>query len=298
MSDKKNNQTAATANEGALEANSLEHIDSKEQQVLENLEKEEKTINEQAAALKKQEEAIKNVNGQNTTSTDNNTSDQTNQKTMTDMANNQIVNQEYLDVRALKTRVNLLTLLLCLTIGAGAYGAYYFNQHKYDDINQVFGKIEESRKAVEDTHTAVGDLYAKILSKDARIDEVFNNNNDIRAQNNAIRSNEEKLTKQVAHAKELTEKVNLRLNQYEARNPEDWLIAQSYFLVANAENIMSFSDNLEAARLNLEQADLLLVKITEPKISRLREAIVKDSLLLKSIPDIDHSTWQRCHNAP
>ncbi|MGN0915411.1 MAG: uroporphyrinogen-III C-methyltransferase [Succinivibrio sp.] len=290
MSDKKNNQTAVTANEEALEANSVEHIDSKEQQVLENLEKEEKTINEQAVALKKQEETIKNVNGQNTTSTvNNNPSDQTNQKTMTDMANNQIVNQEYIEVRALKTRVNLLTLLLCLTIGAGAYGAYYFNQHKYDDINQVFGKIEESRKAVEDTHTAVGDLYTKILSKDARIDEVFNNNNDIRAQNNAIRSNEEKLTKQVAQAKELTEKVNLRLNQYEARNPEDWLIAQSYFLVANAENIMSFSDNLEAARLNLEQADLLLVKITDPKISRLREAIVKDSLLLKSIPDIDQN---------
>ncbi len=53
-----------------------------------------------------------------------------------------------------------------------------------------------------------------------------------------------------------TDKINNpRLNNYEADNPCDWFIAQSYFLVSNAENILSFSDNIQSALFNLKQAD-------------------------------------------
>ncbi|MBQ3884139.1 MAG: uroporphyrinogen-III C-methyltransferase, partial [Succinivibrio sp.] len=70
-------------------------------------------------------------------------------------------------------------------------------------------------------------------------------------------------------------------------NPNDWLIAKSYFLVSNAQNILSFSDNIEGVLLNLSQADTLLVKIDEPAINQIREAISKDILSLKKVEHVD-----------
>ena len=57
-----------------------------------------------------------------------------------------------------------------------------------------------------------------------------------------------------------------RLKDYEDRKPNDWLIAQSYFLVTNAQNILELTDDVSAALLNLERADILIAKIDEDEI--------------------------------
>lgn len=191
------------------------------------------------------------------------------------------------DVSKLKTKVNSLLLLLVLAIAGGAYGGYYQYAHKYDDLEKIRAEIDNKQSHVQELETKVNNLYNKIQEKDARIDSVFAENADLKAQNNALKSNEETLIAQVKQALESTSKVNIRLNNYEDRNPNDWLIAQSFFLVSNAENTLDTSDNIEVALLNLEQADLLLVKIDDPKIAAIREAIANDVMALKNLPSLD-----------
>ena len=190
-------------------------------------------------------------------------------------------------VSSLKSRVNLLTFALILVIGAGAYGAYYFDQQKYSDIMEIQQQIQQSSSNVSATESKINDLYNQIKAKDERVNNLLAANDELKNQNNILKNQQETLQKTVEKAARQTEAVNIRLNDYEDRNPNDWLIAKSYFLVSNAQNILSFSDNIEGVLLNLHQADTLLVKIDEPAINQIREAISKDILSLKKIEHVD-----------
>ena len=131
------------------------------------------------------------------------------------------------------------------------------------------------------------DRRQEVKEKDSRIDTLFASNADLKSQNNLLKNSAEELTKRVENSLDEAAKINIRLNNYEARNPNDWLIAQSFFLVSNAQNILSFTDNIHAAIVNLNQADLLLVKVDDPKITLIREKIIEDLLALKNVPYVD-----------
>lgn len=189
--------------------------------------------------------------------------------------NNGIIkeNLEYSQISSLKTKVNVLTALLISVIAGAGFAAYYFHQHRFDDINELAGKIEA--------------LSREIMSKDARMDELFTQNSQIIANNNVIKTSTEDLKQLVELYGANTQSVSNRLKEYEDRKPNDWLIAQSYFLVTNAQNILELTDNVSAALLNLERADILIAKIDEDEIIRLREALSKDISKLKSLPVLD-----------
>lgn len=190
-------------------------------------------------------------------------------------------------VSSLKSRVNLLTFALILVIGAAAYGAYYLDQQKYSNIMEIQQQVQQSSANVSATEDKINDLYNQIKAKDERVSNLLKANDELKNQNNILKGQQETLQKSVEKATKQTEAVNIRLNNYEDRNPNDWLVAKSYFLVSNAQNILSFSDNIEGVLLNLSQADALLVKIDEPAINQIREAISKDILSLKKIEHVD-----------
>ncbi|SFS48346.1 conserved protein HemX [Succinivibrio dextrinosolvens] len=190
-------------------------------------------------------------------------------------------------VSSLKSRVNLLTFALILVIGAAAYGAYYLDQQKYSNIMEIQQQVQQSSASVSATEDKINDLFNQIKAKDERVSNLLKANDELKNQNNILKSQQETLQKSVEKATKQTEAVNIRLNNYEDRNPNDWLVAKSYFLVSNAQNILSFSDNIEGVLLNLSQADTLLVKIDEPAINQIREAISKDILSLKKIEHVD-----------
>ncbi len=190
-------------------------------------------------------------------------------------------------VSSLKSRVNLLTFALILVIGAGAYGVYYLDQQKYSDIMEIQQQVQQSSSNVSATESKINDLYNQIKAKDERVSNLLAANDELKNQNNILKNQQENLQKSVEKAAKQTEAVNIRLNDYEDRNPNDWLVAKSYFLVSNAQNILSFSDNIEGVLLNLHQADTLLVKIDEPAINQIREAISKDILSLKKVEHVD-----------
>lgn len=203
--------------------------------------------------------------------------------------NNGIIkeNLEYSQISSLKTKVNVLTALLISVIAGAGFAAYYFHQHRFDDINELAGKIEATRLDVSEKALKIEALNREIMSKDARMDELFTQNSQIIANNNVIKTSTEDLKQLVELYGANTQSVSNRLKEYEDRKPNDWLIAQSYFLVTNAQNILELTDNVSAALLNLERADILIAKIDEDEIIRLREALSKDISKLKSLPVLD-----------
>ena len=267
--------------------------DEKEQSRLEQ--ELDATLDQADLLLDAEPSTIKNKNNQNPkdeTSSPKDSSKDVNNKAMTKenspkVVATEVITHEHLQIRSLQNKVNLLAFSLILAIGAAGFGAYYLDKHKYDDFSILKTQIENSHEKVLTAKEKIEDLYEQIKEKDARVSALLAANNELRNQNNVLKNNEEDLKKQSKIALETADKVNIRLNAYENRNPNDWLIAQSFFLISNAQNLLSFSDNFEAALLNLENADILLVKIDDPQINQIREAINKDILALKSIDHVD-----------
>ncbi len=203
--------------------------------------------------------------------------------------NTRSVSTEFISdqVSSLKGKVNILTCLLILIIGCSAFGIYYLDKVKYQDIITAQKQIEASQQSILKTEGKVDDIFEQLKLKDAKINSIITSNEELKNQNSILKSTEESLIKQTENALKMTEAVNIRLNDFEDHNPSDWLIAQSFFLVSNAQNILSFSDNVNAALLNLEKADALLVKIDESEVSQIRESINNDILALKRLEQID-----------
>ena len=132
-------------------------------------------------------------------------------------------------IKALKFKVNALATILVLTIIGGAYGAYQFDKHKYDDLEIITNALKATEQNVLNTQNKINSVYTDILEKDKRADILFSQNADLRSQNNVLKNNEEALQEKIDAAVVNTDKINIRLNNYEDRNPYDWFIAQSYF---------------------------------------------------------------------
>lgn len=253
------------------------------------------TLDQAAILLEAEPSTISNKNNQNKKDEKDSPKDSSNKVNNEAMTKentpkvdaNAVVTHEHLQIRTLQNKVNFLAFSLILAIGAAGFGAYYLDKHKYDDFAILKAQIDKSQEQVLSAKEKIDALYEQIKEKDARASSLLATNDELKNQNNVLKSNEENLKKQSDLALERAENVNIRLNNYENRNPNDWLIAQSFFLVSNAQNLLSFSDNIDAALLNLQNADILLVKIDDPQINQIREAINKDILSLKSVAHVD-----------
>ncbi len=274
------------------------HVEEKETH---KLEKELDSTLEQAEILRKSEENVTKKTSDKTQ--ENNPAEESAQHPVKDkeipMANtgtqvqltdnSRSVSTEFISdqVSSLKGKVNILTCLLILIIGCSAFGIYYLDKVKYQDIITAQKQIESSQQAIQKTEGKVNDIFEQLKLKDAKMNSIITSNEELKNQNSILKNTEESLIKQTENALKMTEAVNIRLNDFEDHNPSDWLIAQSFFLVSNAQNILSFSDNVNAALLNLEKADALLVKIDENEVSQIRESINNDILALKRLEQID-----------
>lgn len=287
------------SNEASKEVQKEKSLDttSEEQQRL-KLEEETKAIHKQAELLLEDEKTRKKTSQEKIEISDKKLSDNITEfnkdKSMLNNTNSNSKEQNFTSsqgndsqIKALKFKVNALAAILVLTIVGGAYGAYQFDKHKYDDLEVITNVLKATEQNVLNTQNKINSVYTDILEKDKRADILFSQNADLRSQNNVLKNNEEALQEKIDVAVVNTDKINIRLNNYEDRNPYDWFIAQSYFLVSNAQNILSFSDNIQSALLNLKQADLLLVKIDDPKVNAIREAIIQDTIALQNLPTID-----------
>ena len=208
--------------------NSSEHVQANSQeQTLEQLEKEAIAIEEVAKDLLHSESKYR-------PSSDNKPVEANNHKeeNMTDTKNkNNSIKEETAvsgEIRSLKTKINVLTALMIAVISGAGFGAYYFHQHRFDDINELASKIEATRLDVSEKALKIEALSREIMSKDARMDELFTQNSQIIANNNVIKTSTEDLKQLVELYGANTQSVSNRLKDYEDRKPNDWLIAQGW----------------------------------------------------------------------
>ena len=262
-------------------------LDDKEIQQQKKLEQEYLIANEQAQNLRNQDAFARNLVESEKASQSTLKNKDPN---MSEKIQDHTQDINALKIDALKSRVNFLTFSLIIVIGAVALGGYYLDTHKNDKFEQIqaiANDVQENKELVINAQRHVDKVFEEVKEKDSRIDTLFASNADLKSQNNLLKNSAEELTKRVENSLDEAAKINIRLNNYEARNPNDWIIAQSFFLVSNAQNILSFTDNIHAAIVNLNQADLLLVKVDDPKITLIREKIIEDLLALKNVPYVD-----------
>ena len=87
---------------------------------------------------------------------------------------------------------------------------------------------------------------------------------------------------------EAVDAVNSRLDRYEARDPNEWRIAESFFNIQEAYRQAVFGRSPEGALWNLDQADKLLVNLEDEDLVAIRAAIAKDISTLSAVqmPDL------------
>ena len=81
--------------------------------------------------------------------------------------------------------------------------------------------------------------------------------------------------------------MDAKLQSFAERNPNDWKLAESYFMVNNAAAKAIFEKDIKAAVWMLTKADELLVGMQEDEVVALREAISKDITTLNNISLVD-----------
>ena len=137
------------SNEASKEVQKEKSLDttSEEQQRL-KLEEETKAIHKQAELLLEDEKTRKKTSQEKIELSDKKLSDNITEfnkdKSMLNNTNSNSKEQNFTSsqgndsqIKALKFKVNALAAILVLTIVGGAYGAYQFDKHKYDDLEVI-----------------------------------------------------------------------------------------------------------------------------------------------------------------
>ncbi len=187
-------------------------------------------------------------------------------------------------VRSMRTMTGFLIFLMLVLFAAAGFGVWYFTQHppvaaqqpvdttpqenkqaigfNKENLERLEKKFEEFRTETRETYTPKATTEELVKQYGATVEK----------QNENISS--------------ITE-IASRLKTYEARDPDDWRIAQAYFMVSNATQMALFSHDVKAALWCLKNADTLLVNLEDARLTEIRRAIAADVLALESVSPVD-----------
>ena len=196
-------------------------LDDKEIQQQKKLEQEYLIANEQAQNLRNQDAFARNLVESEKASQSTLKNKDPN---MSEKIQDHTQDINALKIDALKSRVNFLTFSLIIVIGAVALGGYYLDTHKNDKFEQIqaiANDVQENKELVINAQRHVDKVFEEVKEKDSRIDTLFASNADLKSQNNLLKNSAEELTKRVENSLDEAAKINIRLNNYEARNPND-----------------------------------------------------------------------------
>ena len=166
-----------------------------------------------------------------------------------------------------KRGVKLGTLAILLTLFVGGGSAILVNQQntKYqlqisqleDQINAMHAQLDKRLSEAEAATTAKVELaYNKA-------------DTELGQQQKSIKS------------------LQVALADVKGRRPNDWLLAESDYLVKLAGRKLLLEKDVESATLLMESADQRISVLNDPSLMPLRKEMAKDITALKSVPLID-----------
>lgn len=206
------------------------------------------------------------------------------------------VNPYATQLQALEERLNhkientgktgILWVFLLLAIAGASYSSYvafkneqYINtiQTKYD---AALNRIDVANIAIENKASLLEQANNNVAQLQKSIDTLAQNDQNISNSLNGVLVQQQNNTNTIAS-------LDARLTQFSERNPYDWQLSESYFLVNNAMQKAIFEKDVKAGIWMLTKADELLVGIEQEDILKIRETISKDIATLKNIQLVD-----------
>ena len=187
----------------------------------------------------------------------------------------------------------VLWLIALLGLGAGGYSGYVTLQNqqslavKSERDAQIQQKIDAATQSVERSAQQLADAQQRNAEAQQRNDSLLQQNSSLVQAYNNVNQNVAELKSAQAEQMSAVEALNDKVDVFSERNPNDWKLAESYFLVNNASAKAVFEQDVKAAVWMLTQADELLIGMEDEEVVALRQAISRDIATLSNIKLVD-----------
>ena len=183
-------------------------------------------------------------------------------------------------------KTGLLWVVTVLALAAAGFAAYTSFQ------NQQTLTLLQSKAL--DNNQKVSEALVKIENSAATLEQAQIANSQLLQNYNVLVNNYNTFSAQVGELKsafaqqtEGFQAVSAQVQSFAERNPNDWKLAESFFLVNNATSKAIFEKDLDAAIWMLTQADQLLIGIEDAEVVSLRESISRDIAALNNVHKVD-----------
>ncbi len=187
------------------------------------------------------------------------------------------------DLKALRSRTAFLSALTVLLTACCVGGGFYLSQN----VSKVTADSQTQLQAVADSNKRAEELIKALSAQNDRIETLVKRNEELSGINSKLQSSAGALDGKIADAQEQIVGIQSQLKRYEERNPDDWKVAQAYFMVNNAFQMAVFSGDVTSAQWCLKDADSMLEGIEDPDLLKVRQAISADLVKLANLPAVD-----------
>ena len=192
-------------------------------------------------------------------------------------------------IKSLKGSNFILTSLsVVIFIGLAAFGIY--SVKTTDVLRAKDNMLEAQQQEILNAKNLLQDSAQSLSSASEQINLLLKRNGELEDALNSYKVLDGKVTSVESAGKTNASDIaslSARLKRYEAQNPDDWRLAECYFLVNNAMQKAVFDKYLKAALWFLNNANLLIADIEDTDVIAIREAINADITTLSNLKPID-----------
>ena len=192
-------------------------------------------------------------------------------------------------IKSLKGSNFILTSLsVVIFIGLAAFGIY--SVKTTDVLRAKDNMLEAQQQEILNAKNLLQNSAQSLSSASEQINLLLKRNGELEDALNSYKVLDGKVTSVESAGKTNASDIaslSARLKRYEAQNPDDWRLAECYFLVNNAMQKAVFDKDVKAALWFLNNANLLIADIEDTDVIAIREAINADITTLSNLKPID-----------
>lgn len=188
-------------------------------------------------------------------------------------------------IKSLKGSNFILTSLsVVIFIGLAAFGIYSVKTTAL--LQEKDTMLETQQQEILSSKNLLETSAQSLSSAAERIDSLVKRNDELESSLKSMNELSAKISGIETNAADIAA-ISARLERYEAQNPDDWRLAECFFLVNNAMQKAVFDKDVKAALWFLNNANLLIADIEDADVIAIRQAINEDITALSNLKPID-----------
>ena len=189
--------------------------------------------------------------------------------------------------KQVRSKITLLSVAVLILAVAGVSGGWYLHQN----LQQANNEADLLKISAKEAQSRSERLLTAFSEQNNRIEELLASNEKLKNENQHLKATIDEQISSLSGRLDNAEKnlgtASAELKRYEERNPDDWKLAQAYFLVNSAFQTAVFQSDATSAIWCLKDADAMLINIEDPDVIKVRKAIASDLLKLANLPSVD-----------